>query len=64
MPIQTKDFIATFNSLKSLLKNYENCLRVFADNNYSYCLNLGYDEKRKADIFGTRRSKKITLVII
>jgi hypothetical protein len=64
MPIQTKDFIATFNSLKSLLKNYENSLRVFADNNDSYCLNACYDEKRKADIFGTRRSKKITLVII
>ena len=59
MPNQNNDFITSFNSLKSILKKYEKSLRVIADSNDSYCLNAGYDEKRKADIyFGGVQIKK------
>ncbi len=59
MKNQTNDFISTFNSLKAILKKYENSLRVIADTNENYCLNAGYDEKRKVDIyFGAVQIKK------
>jgi hypothetical protein len=44
-------FISSFKSLKSILKKYEKSLRVIADLDDNYCLNAGYDEKRKANIF-------------
>jgi len=53
------NFQNTFNQLKSILKKFENNLRVKADNDNNYCLNAGYDEKRKADIyFGAVQIKK------
>jgi len=56
---QSKDFLDTFNSLKSILKKYENSLRVIADKNDNYNLNAGYDDKRKTDIyFGAVQIKK------
>lgn len=56
---QRKDFPETFNSLKSLLKKYENSLRVIADKNDNFSLNAGFDDKRKADIyFGAVQIKK------
>ena len=59
VPNQKSDFISSFNSLKSILKKYEKSLRVIADTNDNYCLNAGYDEKRKADIyFGGVQIKK------
>ncbi len=59
MSNQNSDFITSFNSLKSILKKYEKSLRVIADSNDNYCLNAGYDEKRKADIyFGGVQIKK------
>jgi hypothetical protein len=59
MTSQTKDFLATFNSLKSILKKYENKLHIIADKHSNYGLNAGYDEKRKADIyFGAVQIKK------
>ncbi|MDZ7624054.1 MAG: hypothetical protein U5J96_06350 [Ignavibacteriaceae bacterium] len=59
MTNQSKDFLATFNSLKSILKKYENSLRVIADKNDNYSLNAGFDDKRKADIyFGAVQIKK------
>jgi len=55
----TTDFIASFNSLKSILKKYEKRLRVIVDNDENYSLNAGFDEKRKADIyFGAVQIKK------
>jgi len=48
---QTKDFVATFNSLKSTIKKYEKSLRVMADKKDYYSLNVGYDDKRKVDIY-------------
>ncbi len=54
-----RDFIATFSSLKSILKRYEKSLRVIADKDENYSLNAGFDEKRKADIyFGAVQIKK------
>jgi len=59
MTNQSKDFLDTFNSLKSILKKYENSLRVIADKNDNYNLNAGYDDKRKTDIyFGAVQIKK------
>ena len=59
MSNQNSDFITSFNSIKSILKKYEKSLRVIADSNDNYCLNAGYDEKRKADIyFGGVQIKK------
>ena len=59
MTNRDNDFISSFNSLKSILKKYEKSLRVIADSNDNYCLNAGYDEKRKADIyFGGVQIKK------
>jgi hypothetical protein len=59
MSNQNSDFITSFNSMKSILKKYEKSLRVIADSNDNYCLNAGYDEKRKADIyFGGVQIKK------
>jgi len=59
MSNQNSDFITSFNSLKSILKKYEKSLRIIADSNDNYCLNAGYDEKRKADIyFGGVQIKK------
>ena len=59
MTNQDNDFISSFNSIKSILKKYEKSLRVIADSNDNYCLNAGYDEKRKADIyFGGVQIKK------
>jgi hypothetical protein len=59
MTNQNSDFTTSFNSLKSILKKYEKSLRVTADSNDIYCLNAGYDEKRKADIyFGGVKIKK------
>jgi len=59
MTNQRKDFPETFNSLKSLLKKYENSLRVIADKNDNFSLNAGFDDKRKADIyFGAVQIKK------
>ena len=59
MSNQNSDFITSFNSIKSILKIYEKSLRVIADSNDNYCLNAGYDEKRKADIyFGGVQIKK------
>jgi len=59
MSNQNSDFISSFNSLKSILKKYEKSLRIIADSNDNYCLNAGYDEKRKADIyFGGVQIKK------
>lgn len=55
----TNNFIAVFNSLKAILKKHEKSLRVIADTNDNYCLNAGYDEKRKTDIyFGGVQIKK------
>jgi hypothetical protein len=51
MKNQSNDFITTFISLKAIFKKYENSLDVIADTNDNYCLNAGYDEKRKDDIF-------------
>jgi hypothetical protein len=45
------NFQNTFNQLKSILKKFEKNLRVKADSDNNYCLNAGYDEKRKADIY-------------
>jgi hypothetical protein len=54
-----RDFIATFSSLKSILKRYEKSLSVIADKDENYSLNAGFDEKRKADIyFGAVQIKK------
>jgi hypothetical protein len=59
MSNQNSDFFTSFNSIKSILKIYEKSLRVIADSNDNYCLNAGYDEKRKADIyFGGVQIKK------
>ena len=59
MTHNTTDFIASFNSLKSILKKYEKRLRVIVDNDENYSLNAGFDEKRKADIyFGAVQIKK------
>ena len=59
MSNQNSDFITSFNSIKSILKKYEKSLRIIADSNDNYCLNAGYDEKRKADIyFGGVQIKK------
>ena len=59
MSNQNSDFITSFNSIKSILKKYEKSLRVIADSNDNYCLNAGYDEKRKAEIyFGGVQIKK------
>lgn len=59
MTNQRKDFPETFNSLKSLLKKYENSLRVIADKNDNFSLNAGFNDKRKADIyFGAVQIKK------
>jgi hypothetical protein len=59
MTNRDNDFISSFNSIKSILKKYEKSLRVIADSNDNYCLNTGYDEKRKADIyFGGVQIKK------
>ncbi|MBE0570931.1 MAG: hypothetical protein IH618_05235 [Ignavibacteriaceae bacterium] len=56
---QRNDFPETFNSLKSILKKYENSLRVIADKNDNFSLNAGFDDKRKADIyFGAVQIKK------
>jgi len=53
------NFQNTFNQLKSILKKFEKNLRVKADSDDNYCLNAGYDEKRKADIyFGAVQIKK------
>jgi hypothetical protein len=51
MANRKNDFISSFKSLKSILKKYEKSLRVIADSNDNYCLNAGYDAKRKANIF-------------
>ena len=60
MKNQSNDFITTFISLKAIFKKYENSLDVIADTNDNYCLNAGYDEKRKDDIFfGGVQIKKI-----
>jgi hypothetical protein len=59
MTHQSKDFLETFNSLKSILKKYENSLHVIADKNDNYSLNAGFDDKRNADIyFGSVQIKK------
>jgi hypothetical protein len=59
MTNQDNDFISSFNSLKSILKKFEKSLHVITDSNDNYCLNAGYDEKRKADIyFGGVQIKK------
>jgi len=59
MTNQTTDFIACFNSLKSILKKYEKSLRVIVDKNENYSLNACFDEKRKAYIyFGAVQIKK------
>jgi hypothetical protein len=56
---QSKDFIATFETLKTILKKHEKSLRVIADKNDNYGLNAGYDDKLKADIyFGAVQIKK------
>ena len=53
------NFQNTFNQLKSILKKFENNLRVKADSDDNYYLNAGYDEKRKTDIyFGAVQIKK------
>ena len=53
------NFQNTFNQLKSILKKFEKNLRIKADSDDNYCLNAGYDEKRKADIyFGAVQIKK------
>ena len=57
--LNSAEFTATFHSLKSTLKKYENSLRVIVDKNDNYSLNAGYDEKHKTDIyFGTVQIKK------
>ena len=54
-----ENFQNTFNQLKSILKKFENNLRVKADSDDNYYLNAGYDEKRKTDIyFGAVQIKK------
>jgi hypothetical protein len=59
MTKQTTDFIACFNSLKSIFKKYEKSLHVIVDKDENYSLNAGFDEKRKADIyFGAVQIKK------
>ena len=59
MANRDNDFISSFKSLKSILKKYEKSLRIIADSNDNYCLNAGYDEKRKAEIyFGGVQIKK------
>ena len=59
MTKQTTDFIACFNSLKSIFKKYEKSSHVIVDKDENYSLNAGFDEKRKADIyFGAVQIKK------
>ena len=54
-----ENFQNTFNQLKSILKKFENNLRVKADKDKNYSLNAGFDEKRKVDIyFGAVQIKK------
>ena len=45
------NFEHCFIELRTILKKYEEYLRVIIDNNDNYCLNAGFDAKRKSDIY-------------
>ena len=51
MTNKTKDFISTFEALKSVLKKYEKNLSIISDKKDKYDLNAGYSEKYKKVIY-------------
>jgi hypothetical protein len=54
-----KEFVATFGSLKNLLKPYEKHLKLTINKKDNYCLDAGYYPKIKRDLFfGSVQIKK------